>query len=149
MTPRMRSMPRLDEILLRFRRLAAPPGLAGPHAVVVDRAADARVELAAVLAAVDAIEDDADRIEAAARARRDALLEAAAAEARRLLEEAERRAPVERTAIVEAGRLRHEAETRAMIAAARSEARRIERAASGRVPELASAVVARLGVPPG
>lgn len=52
----------LSRYLRRFRRLVSPPGRAAPGAVPSDRRAELSDELAEVFAAIDEIEQEAERI---------------------------------------------------------------------------------------
>ncbi len=135
---------RLEELLLRFRRLAAPPGLAGPAAVAVDRTADITLELGPLLAAIDAIEDEADAIVREARERgveRRALGET---EARRLLADAEPRVAELRTAVVRERHRTRALEARTVLRQARAEADRVERTAGLHAPELVERALASI-----
>jgi hypothetical protein len=137
-------MPPLEDFLRRFRPLVAPPGLAGPSAVPVDRTADLLAELAGVLEAVDRVEDEIARLEATARTDAGNRIASGRAESARSIARASELAPQERAAAYDERRTAGESEIRGEIEAARREARRIRRQASARLPELADIVVHRL-----
>lgn len=135
---------RLEEFLLRFRRLTVPPGLAGPAAVAVDRTADITTELAALFVAIDEIEDEADAIERRAREHDVERMALAEAEARLLLADSERRVAEVRTAVLSERHRTQALEARALRRQARAEAARIARTAGLHAPELAELAVARI-----
>jgi vacuolar-type H+-ATPase subunit H len=137
----------LAEFLLRFRRLATPPGLAGPTAVAVDRTADIALELAPLLEAIDEIEDEADAIERGALERCHSRAAMAESEARRLLLESERQAADVRAEILADHRRTRARESLALVRRARAEAARIEGTAADRAPELVDRAVACIRVP--
>lgn len=135
---------RLDEILLRFKRLAAPPGLAGPTAVAVDRTADITMELAPLFGAIDEIEDEADAIERQAREQGVERVALAENEARRLVADADHRTVEVRTTVIEDRHRTRVLETRTLRRRAKSEADRIGRTAALHTPELVDHAVARI-----
>ncbi len=131
----------LEELLLRFRRLAVPPGLAEPAVVAIDRTLDITIELAPVFAAIDAVEDEADAIERDARARSLQRTTAAQAEAIRLVAEAEVRvAPLRSEALTRRRRSRAH-EVRVIREDARREAARISEVARAGMPQLVDRAV--------
>ena len=142
-------MPRLEDFLRRFRPLAAPPGLAGPSTIPADRTADLLAELAALLSAIDRIEDEVARLEATARSEADERLASGRAEAARLTTQASERAPQERAATYAERHRAGESEVRHELEGAEREARRIRRVASARTPEMIEAVLHRLLEAPG
>ena len=135
---------RLEEFLLRFRRLAAPPGLAGPAGVAVDRTADITMELAPLLVAIDEIEDEADAIERQASEHGVERVALAENEARRLVADADSRVAEVRTAIVGERHRTRAVEVRTLRRRARTEADRIGRTAALHAPELVDRAVARI-----
>jgi hypothetical protein len=134
----------LEDFLRRFRPLVAPPGLAGPGAVPVDRTADLLAELAGVLAAIDGVEDEVARMEAVARVEADERTASGRAEGARLIAQASELAPRERATVYAEHRRAGESEIRSQIEAAGREALQIRRKASERLPELTDTVVHRL-----
>ncbi len=124
--------------------MVAPPGRATAGAVPVDRAADLMAEIAGVLAAIDLIEDDAERLEATSRADAEARVEHGRAAAARVIAAARDQAPQERTAAYgeryRAGEVRIQRE----LEGAEREAQRIRRVARTRTPQLADAIVERI-----
>lgn len=137
-------MPDLSKYLRRFRRLVSPPGRPGPIAVPADRSARAADELEAVFQAVDAIQEEAERIrdESAEQARgKDAEAED---EAKRILSQARDRA--EQVRAQEASRHREDIEKEAQSALdeARREARRIRERTQDKLDSMAQRLVARL-----
>jgi hypothetical protein len=135
---------RLEEFLLRFRRLAAPPGLAGPAAVAVDRTADITMELGLLLVAIDEIEDEADAVERQASEHGVERMALAENEARRLVADADRRVADVHAAVVGEHHRNRVLETRTLRRRARAEADRIERTAGRHTPELVDRALARL-----
>ena len=111
---------------LRRLRPAGTPGAAAGAGVPLDRRAALESELAPVLAALRDTEDDCTRIrqEAAARAQRTTA--AAAAEAARLLAAASSGAPAVRAEAMESRLRQGRRECDTLLAAAESEAGRIE-----------------------
>lgn len=137
-------MPKLEDYLRRFRPLVAPPGVAGPAGMPVDRTTEIVAELGSVIAAIDRTEDDVDRLAVAARGRAEQRRTSAHAEAARMIAEAKERAPAEREAAY-AERLRVAAdEMRWAAEAARREAARIQEMAGAREPEIVDAVLHHL-----
>ena len=131
----------LQAFLRRFRPLVVPPGIAGPATVPVDRTADIMAELVEVLASIDEIEDEADRIEGEAKDRAHEIAAASALEAARLTSVAQQRAPAERAAADDERRRLHGEATRVQLEAAEDEARRIERVARERGPDAIEGVL--------
>jgi hypothetical protein len=131
---------RLEAFLLRFRRLAAPPGLAGPAAVSVDRTADITMELAGLLSAIDAVEDEADAIGRQAMERSLARTTLAESQASDQLAEVDRRLSGVRAEVMKQRRHSQALEARTLIRHARTEAARIERTAALRAPDLVDRV---------
>jgi hypothetical protein len=124
----------LQGLLRRFRPLAVPLGRAGPATVPVDRTADHMAELADVFAAIDAIDDEAERVEDGARQRAHQAEASARTAETRLTSTARERAAAERAAAyVERRRLDEDA-IRVQLEAATEEAHRIERASRARIP---------------
>jgi hypothetical protein len=124
----------LQGLLRRFRPLAVPLGRVGPATVPVDRTADHMAELADVFAAIDAIDDEAERVEDGARQRAHQAEASARAAETRLTSTARERAAAERAAAyVERRRLDEDA-IRVQLEAATEEAHRIERASRARIP---------------
>jgi vacuolar-type H+-ATPase subunit H len=110
----------------------------------VDRTTEIVAELGSVIAAIDRIEDDVDRLVVAARGRAEQRGTSAHAEAARMIAEAKERAPAEREAAY-AERLRVAAdEMRRAAEAARREAARIREVAGAREPEIVNAVLRHL-----
>jgi hypothetical protein len=134
----------LDDLLRRFRPIVAPPGRAGAGAVPVDRASELLAEIAGVLAAIELIEDDAERLGATSRAEAEARLEHGRAVAAQVITAARDQAPHERRAAYgeryRAGEVRIQRE----LEGAEREAQRIRRVARTRTPQLADAIVERI-----
>ena len=133
-------MSALSEILNRVRRLGVP---GAPHvaAAPVDRVAVAESELAPVFLAVGPYTREAEALEEEAAAQADARRQAAAERAEQVLAEAHRQAARVR-ADAATGRLAElDREVREVLAGARLEAQRIDRAAAEQVPALVDEVV--------
>lgn len=124
----------LQELLRRFRPLVVAPGRAGPATVPVDRTADLMAELVDVFAAIDAIDDEAERVEEDARQRVGQSAVAAGSGATRLTSSALDRATTERAAAYAERRELHEGAIRLQLEAATREARRIKRTSRERTP---------------
>lgn len=125
-----------QELLRRFRPLVAPPGRAGLATVPVDRTADRMAELADVFAAIDAIDDEAERVEDDTRQRASQVEAAAGLAATRLTSSARERAAGERAAAYTERRELHEDTIRLQLETATEEAHRIERASRERMVAL-------------
>lgn len=134
----------LDDLLRRFRPIVAPPGRAGAGAVPVDRASDLLAEIAGVLAAVDLIEDDAERIEATSRTEAEARLEHGRAAAAQVIAATRDQAPHERTAAYGERYRAGEARIQRELEGAEREAQRIRGVARTRTQQLADAIVERI-----
>ncbi|MGZ8437159.1 MAG: hypothetical protein ACXW4H_00345 [Candidatus Limnocylindrales bacterium] len=124
----------LQELLRRFRPLVVAPGRAGPATVPVDRTADLMAELTGVFASIDAIDDEAERVEEDARHRAGQVEVAARSRATRLTSNASERAAAENAAAYAERRELHEDAIHLRLAAATEEARRIERTSRERTP---------------
>ena len=124
----------LQELLRRFRPLVVAPGRAGPTTVPVDRTADLMAELTDVFAAIDAIDDEAERVEEEARQRAGQAEAAARSGASQLTSSAHERAVTERATAYVQRRELHEDAIRLQLEAATKEARRIGRASRQRTP---------------
>ena len=124
----------LQELLRRFRPLVVAPGRAGPATVPIDRTADLMAELVDVFAAIDAIDDEAERIEDDARQRAEQAELAARLHAGQLTSSAQERAASERAAAYAQRRNQHEDVIRLQLEAATEEAHRIEQASRERTP---------------
>ena len=131
----------LQELLRRFRPLVVAPGRAGPPTVPVDRTADLMVELSDVFAAIDAIDDEAERIEQDARQRAGQVEVAARSSATQLTSTALENVAAKRAAAYAERRELHEQAIRLRLEAATTEARRIERTSRERTPACADHVL--------
>jgi len=124
----------LKELLRRFRPLVVAPGRAGPAAIPVDRTADLMAELADVFAVIDAIDDEAERVEDDARQRVDQVEAVARLGATQLISSARETAAAERATAYAERRELHEDAIHLQLDAATEEAHRIERASLERTP---------------
>jgi hypothetical protein len=124
----------LQDLLRRFRPLVVPPGRAGPATVPVDRTADQMAELADLLAAIDAIDDEAERVDDDTRQRASQAEAAAGLAATQLTSSAQERAAQERAKAYAERRQLHEDAIRLQLEAATEEGHRIERASRERMP---------------
>jgi hypothetical protein len=124
----------LQELLRRFRPLVVAPGRAGPATVPVDRTADLMAELADVFAAIDAIDDEAERVEADAHQRAGQAEVAARLGATQLTSSAQQMAAAERAAAYAERTALHQHAIHLQLEAATEEAHRIERASRERTP---------------
>jgi hypothetical protein len=130
----------LERFLRRFRPFVIAPGMAAPATVPVDRTADIMAELARLLASIDEIEDECDRIEAEAEDRSREVAMSANLEAARLASDAQEMASTEHAAACAERRRFHEDAIRARRQIAEREARRIERTARDRIPDVVDEV---------
>lgn len=132
-------MSQLGELLERFRHTATPGPPAAAGGVPGDLAADLQSELRPLLAALDAVEDEARTLVDAAAAEAATVRELAAGDVARILDEARseaaraRAAPLSRETDDEAPRI---------LASARAEAADVHRRARARIPGLVARVVA-------
>jgi vacuolar-type H+-ATPase subunit H len=129
----------VSTILDRFRRAAAVPAAVGD---------DLASELAPLVLVLDSIEEDVERLRAAAEEAAERRLAVARAEAARLRARARERAEAAR-AEAEAGRLEaSEGDARALLEAAEKEARETRERGAARAPALVEAVLACVRVGP-
>lgn len=138
------AMPRMRDVLYRFRPAGAPGG-AGAAGVPIDRAATLAAELeplfsqlAVVESACDGIRDDAARHAAA-------IKERDAERARAIVAAATGRVGSERAAAVSRMRDRAAADATADLPAARDEAAALSNRAAQRMPDYVGRVVAAVG----
>ena len=115
-------MPGTRDLLRRFRRIAAPPGRAASATVPVDRPSELSVELAAVFAAMDEIDEEIERMEREARVEMEQILAEGRASAERILAEAQERAEVVRSEAAASRRRSREEEISSMLSVAEQEA---------------------------
>ncbi len=120
-------------ILERFRRGAGVPSAA---------ADDVAAELAPLFAALDEIEEEAERRREAARARGRAYLDDASEEAHGIVAAYRDRAEAVHRRAVERSRGAAEEQSRALVADAERHARDIQARGEERLPQLVAAVVA-------
>lgn len=123
----------VSTILDRFRRAAAVPAGVGD---------DLARELAAVFAALDAVEAECEQVRADAAAAAERRIAAARAEAAVVSARSREDAEAVRTETEAGRRLAREDEARALRAEAEAEAERIREGGAARMPELIDAVVA-------
>ena len=107
-------MPDLGRYLRHFRRLVSPPGRPGPIGVPADHLAELSEELEAVFRAVDAIQEEADRIRKDSESEARKKQEEAEDEAGRIVADARDRA--EQVRAEEAARQRRDIEKDAQTA---------------------------------
>lgn len=136
-------MPLIADLLLRFRRVWAPPGpVAGQAGVPEDAAAHLNDELRDLTAALQAIEDEGEEIVRAAQAEAATIAEAARAESARIVEAARGGAPAVRAERAAARVRDREVEIDRVIADAERDAAAIRDRARSRMQPLVSRVVA-------
>lgn len=136
-------MPLIEDLLLRFRRVWAPPGpVAGQAGVPEDAAAHLNDELRDLTAALHAIEDEGDEILRAAHAQATSMVETARAESARIVEAARAGAPTVRAERAAARVRDRQAEIDRLIAAAEMEAAAIRERAREPMQRLAARVAA-------
>lgn len=131
----------LQDLLRRFRPLIMPPGLAAPASVPVDREAAMAAELRDVLGAIDAVEDEADQLEQAARVQAEARRESAANETHALAASGPARAEDARRRAFDRRRDARLRELHVQHAAAARKASAIRRRATARTGDLTAAVL--------
>ncbi len=136
-------MPALGEILRRFR-FHGVPGAPAPAGVPVDRGEELDAELLPVFSALESTQHLAADVVAAAA--RDAARHRADTleHGRRLVAEARARASTARAEAAAVHLARAQAERDQVLAAAQTEADRIDRVAAERIPVLVDAVVRRV-----
>lgn len=137
-------MPRVRDLLYRFRPAGAPGG-AGPTGVPVDRPAELAHELEPVFAALADVERECDDVLAAARREAEALRARAAEHARALVAHAHARVDAERAAAAAQVRRRAERESDDTLTRARRSAVELRQAAEAMMPSFVGRVVARAG----
>lgn len=136
-------VPLLEDLLLRFRRVWAPPGpAAGQAGVPEDAAAHRGDELHEVFEALQAIEDEGREVIRIAEAEAASVGEAARAECGQILEAARTRAPQVRAARAALRVREREADIDQLIAAAEQQARAIRERARARAQPIVDQVVA-------
>ena len=136
-------MPLIEDLLLRFRRVWAPPGpVAGQAGVPEDAAAHLNDELRDLTTALQTIEDEGAEIVRAAQAEAVSIAEAARAESARIVEAARAGAPTVRAERAAARVRDRQAEIDRVIAAAEREAVAIRERARSRMQTVVSLVVA-------
>lgn len=136
-------MPLIEDLLLRFRRVWAPPGpVAGQAGVPEDAAAHLNDELRDLTAALQAIEDEGDEIVRAAQTQAATIAEAARAESARIVEAARAVAPSVRAERAAARVRDRQAEIDRVIGDAERDAAAIRERARARMHPLVSRVVA-------
>jgi flagellar biosynthesis/type III secretory pathway protein FliH len=118
-------MPGTQDLLRRFRRIAAPPGRAAPATVPADRLDERSAELAAVFAAIDEIDGEIEQLEREGAADAEKIRDEGRAEAEEILADAEERAEVARAEAAASQRRLREDEIAAMLARAEERAREI------------------------
>jgi hypothetical protein len=137
------TMPLLQDLLLRFRRVWSPPGaVVGQAAVPVDVQARVEDELRELTAALEVIEREGEAIVRDAQAQAASILTAARTEAERRIESARAKVPEQRSQSA-AARIRHQGkEITARIAEAERQAGAIGSHASVRMKHLVDQVTA-------
>jgi hypothetical protein len=136
-------VPMLEDFLLRFRRVWAPPGpVAGQPGVPSDRAADLDDELRDLSIELAAIGREGDAIVQAAELEATAITEAARAESMRITEAARLAAPEVRTQKAAARIRDRRAEIDLLLEDAEKEAAAIKVRARSRIDPLVERVVA-------
>jgi hypothetical protein len=128
-------MPGTRDLLRRFRRVAAPPGRAAAATVPVDRLEELSAELAPVFGAMDAIEEEIDRVEREGEENAARIRDEGRATAERILADARERAEVARSEAAATRRRSREEEIGAMLSAAEEQAREIAGRADGRIED--------------
>lgn len=141
-------MPLIEDVLLRFRRVWAPPGpVAGQAGVPEDAGAYLNDELRELTAALQSIGQEGDEILNAAQVEAASITEAARAESARMVEAARRSAPTVRAARAAARVRDRQAEIDGVIADARGEAALIRERALSRMQPLVVRVAADVLAP--
>ena len=136
-------MPLIEDLLLRFRRVWAPPGpVAGQAGVPEDAAAHLNDELRDLTVALQSIEEEGDEIVRAAQAQATSIAEAARVEAARIVETARAGAPAVRAERAAARVRDRQAEIDRVIADAQTQAAVIRERARERMQPVVSRVVA-------
>lgn len=136
-------MPLLEDVLLRFRRVWAPPGpVAGQAGVPSDLAAGLDDELRDLSIELAAIAREGQGIVQAAESQARSTLDAARTQAVRIVEAARIAAPDVRTETAKAKIRDRRAEVDRLIAEAEMEAAALQRRARDRMPALIGTVAA-------
>ncbi len=137
-------MPALNELLERLRRMRPPPGTAAAAIAVPSPGEQRSGEVEFLFARLDAVEGDAERILAAARAAAEQI-EVRAHERCRLLLDDARAGAAAHAAELEAQRAADcERRARALIAAGEREAERVRARGRERIPGFARALAGRI-----
>lgn len=134
----------LARFLRRFRRLASPPGRAGPLAVPLDRARARSGELEDLFVAIDAISEEAERILSEAEERCVKVREDAEKGVSRLLDDARSEADAARADESVRRREELEEERRSTLDEAQEEAGGVRARAQDRLEDLAQRIVREL-----
>jgi hypothetical protein len=132
---------RVERLLERLRPAGAP-GTAAPAGVPADRVAELAAELEPLLARLDGVQAQCDRIRADAAAEADRRRRLAVEQARQLLTEGRRAAEAERSAAAAAVEREVTAEAATARAAAERSAAAVRELAGTRASELVDRVVA-------
>ena len=136
-------MPRPRDLLQRFR-LAGTPGAAAAPGVPADRVAELAAELGPLLATLDGICAEADRVRAAAQDEAQRRRHRAEEQARAEVAAARTDADAERADAAARVRRHADEEREQMLAEAEREAARITHRAADRMPEYVDRVVAEV-----
>lgn len=134
----------LARFLRRFRRLASPPGRAGPAAVPLDRDRARSEELEDLFAAIDEIGEEAERVLSEAEERCAKIREDAETGVSRLLDHARSEADAARADESVRRRAELEEERRSTLDEAREEASGVRARAQDRLEDLAQRIVREL-----
>jgi cell division septum initiation protein DivIVA len=136
-------VPMIQDFLLRFRGVWAPPGpAAGQAGVPADRRADLDHELRDLSDALETTEREAQEIVGAGEAEANAIAEAAGSESVRIVEEARLSAPQVRAQRAAARIQDRRAEIDRLISAAEADAAAVQVRAGSRVQPLVELIVA-------
>ncbi len=136
-------MPLLEDLLLRFRRVWAPPGpVAGQPGVPSDLAAELDDELRDLSIGLAAIAREGEGIVQAAEAEARSIIDSARAEAVRLVEAARIAAPAVRSQKASAKIRDRESEIQRLVADAEEEAAALRRRGRSRMQQVVERVVA-------
>lgn len=130
------------DFLRRFR--AGVPGAPSAVGVPVDRRGELEAELAAIFAALEGSQGEAEALVARARAQAGEVRAAAAEHAQASVAEARARSGAQQSAATAARLNEAAAERQKIVEMGRAEALRIDAAARERIPALAAEVVARV-----